>query len=503
MLISLSRHTDTPMSARTKACGNSSRRAWSLMVNMTKTSQVITRFAPSPTGFLHIGGARTALFNWLFARHHSGQFLLRIEDTDRARSTQEAIDAILDGMRWLGLEHDAEAVYQSTRKQRHSEIAAQLLREGKAYYCYCTAEELDAMRAAARAEGKPVRYNGMWRDRDQAEAPKDVPPVVRLKAPQTGDTTIRDRVLGDITFANEQLDDLILLRSDGTPTYMLSVVVDDHDMGITHVIRGDDHLTNAARQAHIYAALGWDLPVFAHVPMILGPDGAKLSKRHGALGVGAYRDMGYLPEAMRNYLLRLGWSHGDDEIISTAQAIDWFNLENIGKSPARFDFAKLENLNGIYMRDAEAETLMPQVVATIAQIYGEHPDAAARARLEHALPGLKERATNLVELAQNAHYLFAERPLEPDEKAAKLLNPEACAHLQALADQLALLEEWSAQATEDCIRSYIARADVKLGKVAQPLRAALTGTTVSPGIFDVLVSLGKDESLARLRDQAS
>lgn len=503
MLISLHRQSETLMSARTSAVGNSSRHPWSLMENMTEISQVITRFAPSPTGFLHIGGARTALFNWLFARHHNGQFLLRIEDTDRARSTQEAIDAILDGMSWLGLSHDGEAVYQSTRQQRHAEIADQLLREGKAYYCYCTPEELDEMRSAAREAGKPVRYNGLWRDRDPSDAPQDIPPVVRLKAPQTGETTIRDQVLGDITFANDQLDDLILLRSDGTPTYMLSVVVDDHDMGITHVIRGDDHLTNAARQAHIYGALGWDLPIFAHVPMILGPDGAKLSKRHGALGVGAYRDMGYLPEAMRNYLLRLGWSHGDDEIISTAQAIAWFTLENIGKSPARFDFAKLENLNGIYMRDAAPESLMPQVVATIAQIYGEHPDAAALSRLEHALPGLKERATNLVELAENAHYLFAERPLKPDEKAAKLLNQEACAHLQELADQLEALAEWTAQSTEDCIRAFIAQKELKLGKVAQPLRAALTGTTVSPGIFDVLVSLGKEESLARLRDQAA
>ncbi len=469
---------------------------------MSVTGPVITRFAPSPTGFLHIGGGRTALFNWLFARHHGGTFLLRIEDTDRERSTQAAVDAILDGMNWLGLNPDEPPVYQFARRQRHAEVAHQMLAEGKAYYCYCTPQELDTMREEARAAGKPPVYNGMWRDRDPATAPTGVPPVVRIRAAQTGETVVDDQVLGQVTFANSQLDDFVLLRSDGTPTYLLSVVVDDVDMAITHVIRGEDHLTNTARQIQIYRAMGWQLPVFAHLPMILGPDGAKLSKRHGALGVDAYRDMGYLPEAMRNYLMRLGWAHGDEEIISTEQAIKWFDLPGIGKSPARFDFAKLENLNGIYMRNKPASELLPDVISTINRVYGQAIDASAQARLAVALPGLKDRATNLVELAENARFLFAPRPLQMDDKAAKILTPEARKILASLAGALAQIADWNAQTIEECVRQTAEMLGVKLGQTAQPLRSALTGSTVSPGIFDVLFSLGQAESLARIKDQA-
>lgn len=469
---------------------------------MTTPKPVITRFAPSPTGFLHIGGARTALFNWLFARHHGGTFLLRIEDTDRERSTQAAIDAILDGMSWLGLDADQPPIYQFARRERHAEVAHQMLAAGKAYYCYCTQEELEAMRETARTEGRAPIYNGMWRDRDPSEAPKGVPPVVRIKASQTGDTIVDDKVLGQVTFGNAQLDDFVLLRSDGTPTYMLSVVVDDYDMAITHVIRGDDHLTNTARQLQIYRAMGWQEPVFAHLPMILGPDGAKLSKRHGALGVDAYRDMGYFPDAMRNYLLRLGWAHGDDEIIATEQAIQWFGLDGIGKSAARFDFAKLENLNGVYMRDRPLERLMPELLNTLARLNGKAPDEQGRQRLSLALPGLKERATNLVELAKNAGFLFLQRPLAMDAGAEKLLTVDGRKHLQGLAAALDQLQDWSAAPLETVVRQFAADNGLKLGQIAQPLRAALTGSPVSPGIYDVLNALGRDESLGRIRDQA-
>ncbi len=469
---------------------------------MTGTRPIITRFAPSPTGFLHIGGARTALFNWLFARHHGGKFLLRIEDTDRERSTQAAIDAILEGMTWLGLEAGAPPIFQFALRERHAEVARQLLAAGKAYHCYCTQEELEAMRETARAEGKPPIYNGLWRDRDPSEAPAGVPPVVRIRAPQTGDTVVDDQVLGRVSFSNMQLDDFVLLRSDGTPTYMLSVVVDDHDMAISHVIRGDDHFTNTARQLQIYHAMGWPEPVFAHLPMILGPDGAKLSKRHGALGVDAYRDMGYLPEAMRNYLLRLGWAHGDDEIISTEQAIAWFDLAGIGKSAARFDVAKLENLNGVYMREKAPEALLPDLLKTIARLNGKEVNAAERARLEIALPGLKERATNLVELAKNAGFLFAQRPLTIDSGAEKLLTAEARGRLKGLAAAFEVMKEWTPATIEASIRQFADANGIKLGQAAQPLRAALTGSTTSPGIFDVLLALGQKESVARIQDQS-
>jgi glutamyl-tRNA synthetase len=472
------------------------------------TPQVVTRFAPSPTGFLHIGGARTALFNWLYAKRHGGRFLLRIEDTDRERSTQGAIDAILDGMRWLGLDWDGDVTYQFARAPRHREIAEELLAKGKAYRCYASAQELEEMRERARAEGRPPRYDGRWRDRDPSEAPAGVAPVIRLKTPQDGETVIEDAVQGRVVFPNKDIDDFVLLRSDGAPTYMLAVVVDDHDMGVTQIIRGDDHLTNAARQKHIYEALGWEAPKLAHIPLIHGPDGAKLSKRHGALGVDAYRGMGYLPTALRNYLLRLGWSQGDREFFTTPEMIEAFDLESIHRSPARFDFVKLENMNGHYLRSSEDSELLEALIATLPYLEGGAALAAKlddkrKAQLAAAMPGLKARAKTLNELVDGSGFLFAERPLTLDAKAAALLSPAAKAHLAALTEKLAALEEWSAAATENIVRETAAAQGVKLGDLAQPLRAALTGRTTSPGIFDVLAILGKEESLGRLRDQAA
>ncbi len=462
----------------------------------------MTRFAPSPTGFLHIGGARTALFNWLFARHHGGTFLMRIEDTDRERSTDDAIEAIFEGLSWLGLDWDGDPVFQFSRQERHKEVVDQLLAAGHAYKCYCSPEELSEMREKARAEGRPMRYDGTWRDRDPADAPDGIRPVVRFKAPQNGSTLVKDHVLGNISFENDQLDDLILLRSDGTPTYMLSVVVDDHDMGVTHIIRGDDHLTNAARQSQIYAALDWTPPEFAHVPLIHGPDGAKLSKRHGALGAEAYRDMGYLPEAMRNYLVRLGWSHGNDEIFSTDQAIEWFDLESIGKSPARFDVTKLESLNAHYIRHADDARLVDLTIALMEKTGEWHSvDDAFKARLKCAMPGLKERAKTLHELAAGAAYLRVARPLDLTDKARKVLTDDARALLGQLADDLAADDKWTAESLEATTVRFLEGRDLKLGKVAQPLRAALTGGSVSPGIYDVLASLGREEALGRIRDQ--
>jgi glutamyl-tRNA synthetase len=460
---------------------------------------VVVRFAPSPTGFLHIGGARTALFNWLFARHHRGKFLLRIEDTDRLRSTREAVAAIVDGLDWLGLSWDDEIVYQSARVARHAEVARQLLAAGGAYHCYCTPAELEAMRERARAEKRSIRYDGTWRDRDPSEAPPGVPPVIRLKASQQGSTTICDHVQGEVTVANTELDDLIILRADGTPTYNFSVVVDDHDMGITHVIRGDDHLNNAFRQQQIYDALGWGLPEFAHLPLIHGPDGAKLSKRHGALGVEAYRDLGYLPEALRNYLLRLGWSHGDDEIIATEQAIEWFEIDAVGRAPARFDFAKLDNLNGHYIRVAGDDRLVTLVAERLEKALGHPLSETERGRLRRAMPELKQRPKTLVELAANAHFLVAPRPIQPDEKAAKLLTSEARQMLAQLPQRLESAE-WLPEALESEIRSFAAQKGTKLGSVAQPLRAALTGSVASPGIFEVMQVLGRDETLGRIAD---
>jgi len=471
------------------------------------TDTIVTRFAPSPTGFLHIGGARTALFNWLYARGRGGRMLLRIEDTDRERSTQAAIDAILDGLSWLGIDWDGEAIYQFARAARHREVAEQLLAAGKAYRCYASPEELAAMREAARREGRSKLYDGRWRDRDPSEAPPGVAPVIRFRAPLTGETAIDDQVQGRVTWQNENLDDLILLRSDGTPTYMLAVVVDDHDMGVTHIIRGDEHLTNAARQTQIYQALGWTVPVMAHIPLIHGPDGSKLSKRHGALGVDAYRAMGYLPAALRNYLVRLGWSHGDQEIFSTEEMIAAFDLPQIGRSPARFDFAKLENLNGHYIRGSTDDELVAAIksvlphVANGIELSGKLTPAM-EGKLRAAMPGLKERARTLVDLIDSAKFLYAARPLTLDERAAALLTAEARPLMGKLATRLAAVESWSAAATEAAVRAFAEGEGVKLGAVAQPLRAALTGRVTSPGIFEVLAVLGKAETLARLGDQA-
>jgi glutamyl-tRNA synthetase len=470
---------------------------------MTDNPKPVLRFAPSPTGMLHIGGARTALFNWLYARHTGGKFLLRIEDTDRERSTTEAVGAILNGMRWMGLDWDGPEIYQFARAARHREVAEQMLAKGRAYRCYATAEELTEMREAQKKSGQPMRYDGRWRDRDPNEAPPGAPFVVRLKAENSGETVVHDLVLGDVRFANDTLDDMVLLRSDGTPTYMLAVVVDDHDMGVTHVIRGADHLNNAARQLQIVTAMGWPLPQYGHLPLINGPDGAKLSKRHGALSVEAYRDMGYLPETMRNYLLRLGWSHGDDEIISTQQAIQWFDFAAIGKSAARMDYKKLDNLNGHYIRITPDAALAAEATGFLER---ENPPRIlsdkARARLLAAMPSLKERAKTLVELVQGAEFLFTDGVRDLDEAAAKLLTPEARASLAATLPGLEATD-WSGPALEAAARAQAEAGGLKLGQVAQPLRAALTGKGVSPPLFEMLALLGREESLIRLRAYAA
>ncbi|MEP3279171.1 MAG: glutamate--tRNA ligase [Stappiaceae bacterium] len=471
------------------------------------TDAVVTRFAPSPTGYLHIGGARTALFNWLYAKGHNGKMLLRVEDTDRARSTDEAITAISEGLNWLGLDWSGEAISQFGNADRHRAVAEELLSSGKAYRCYATAEELTDMREKAKAEGRPPRYDGRWRDRNPDDAPADAPFVVRIKAPKDGETIVEDRVQGTIRFPNKDLDDFVILRSDGSPTYMHAVVVDDHDMAVTHIIRGDDHLTNAARQTIIYKAMGWSVPVMAHVPLIHGPDGAKLSKRHGALGVDAYRDMGYLPSAMQNYLARLGWSHGDEEIFSTEQMIEWFDLSGIGKSASRFDFAKLENLNGHYIRHTSDTELTSALLALLPHLEGGQSildvmNDERIAQLKMAMPGLKERAKTLVDLVKSASFIWAQRPLDLDEKAGKILDVDARAVLKRIVPVLSDVNDWSVEGTEAAVKSFAETQSLKLGKVAQPLRAALTGTSTSPGIFDVLVVLGKDEALARLTDQA-
>ncbi|MGD9741605.1 MAG: glutamate--tRNA ligase [Dongiaceae bacterium] len=464
---------------------------------------VVTRFAPSPTGFLHIGGARTALFNWLFARHHGGKVLLRIEDTDRQRSTAPAIEAIVDGLDWLGLDFDGDPIFQFARAARHAEVARQMLASGHAYLCYCTPEELAEMRERAKTEGRPMRYDGRWRDRDPKDAPAGIAPVTRLKAPQSGETVVQDRVQGEVRVGNEQLDDMVLLRGDGTPTYMLSVVVDDHDMEITDVIRGDDHLTNTFRQVQIYRSMGWSVPNFAHIPLIHGPDGAKLSKRHGALGVEAYRDMGYLPEALRNYLLRLGWAHGDEEIISTEQAIEWFDLDGVGRSPSRFDFAKLDNLNGHYIRAADDARLVAQVLPRLEKRLGHAVDDTGTARLLAGMTGLKERAKTLEQLADNALFYVRRRPLPIDAKAAALLTPDARQALGRAVAALTSVEPWDVTAIETAVRGFAAAENLKLGQIAQPLRAALAGSVTSPGIFDVAAVLGRAETLGRIGDAAS
>jgi len=468
---------------------------------------VITRFAPSPTGFLHIGGARTALFNWLYAKHTDGRMLLRIEDTDRQRSTEQAVKAILDGLTWLGLDWDGDAISQFGRVERHREIAEELVATGKAYYCYASQEELAEMREKAKAEGRPPRYDGRWRDRSPADAPAGIKPVIRIKSPLDGDTVVHDKVQGDVRFPNKDLDDFVILRSDGTPTYMLAVVVDDHDMGVTHIIRGDDHLTNAARQTVIYNAMGWDVPVMAHIPLIHGPDGAKLSKRHGALGIEAYRAMGYLPVALRNYLVRLGWSHGDDEIMSTQEMIEWFDIGDINKGAARFDLKKLEAINGQYIRASDDEVLLESAIAILPEIEGGEKIAARldekhRRQFRDAMPCLKERAKTLVELIDGAGFIFAQRPLVLDDKAATILNEKGRQILDGLLPVLEACSDWTDIELNNAVRAHCEAAGLKLGQIAQPLRAALTGRSTSPGVFDVLTVLGREESLARIRDQS-
>jgi glutamyl-tRNA synthetase len=461
---------------------------------------VVTRFAPSPTGYLHIGGARTALFNWLYAKHTGGKFLLRIEDTDRARSTQDAIDAIFAGLKWLGLDHDGEPVFQFARADRHRAAVEQLLAQGRAYRCYATPEELTAMREEQKAKGQSIRYDGRWRDRDPSEAPPGAKPVIRLKAPQQGETVFADLVQGDVRVANAQLDDMVLLRSDGTPTYMLSVVVDDIDMGITHVIRGDDHLTNAFRQHQLFEALGATPPAYGHIPLIHGPDGAKLSKRHGALGVEAYRDMGFLPEAMRNYLLRLGWSHGDDEIISDEQAIGWFDIKDVNRGASRLDLAKLTNLNGHYIRQADDGRLADLIAPAMAKTTGGTVSPAAMAWLRKGMPGLKARAKTLIELADSAAFYVRPRPIPLDEKARKALMDGGAAMIAQVIPHIETSADWTAHALEEIARKVAETAGQKLGQVAQPLRAAIVGGTVSPPLFEVMEILGQEETLARLRD---
>lgn len=464
---------------------------------------VVTRFAPSPTGYLHIGGARTALFNWLFARHHGGKYLLRIEDTDRARSTDSAIDAIFDGLSWLGLDGDEAPVFQFARSDRHAQVAAQLLENGHAYRCYLTQEELAERRQKAQEERRPFRIDSEWRDADPASWPADRSWVVRVKAPREGETTIDDLVQGTVTVQHEEIDDFVILRSDGTPTYMLAVVVDDNDMGVTHVLRGDDHLNNAFRQLVIIHGMGWDVPVYGHVPLIHGSDGAKLSKRHGALGVDAYRDeMGLLPEAVFNYLLRLGWGHGDEEIISREQAIEWFDMIDVGKSPSRFDLAKLQNLNGHYVREADDVRLAGLVEARLTGVDGDGSADRGADLLVRAMPVLKVRAKDLNELAEGAAFLFAQRPLAMSEKALALLTVEGRERLAAIHERLSGQADWTLEALEANLKAMAETLGLGLGKLAQPLRAALTGQTTSPGIFDVLVLLGREESLARIGEQA-
>jgi glutamyl-tRNA synthetase len=469
---------------------------------MMRGMSVRTRFAPSPTGMLHIGGARTALFNYLFARHHNGTFLLRIEDTDRERSTPENTRVVLEGLAWLGLDPDEPPVFQSTRVARHVEVAHAMLADGRAYRCYCSPEELRQMREEAVAEGRPPRYDGRWRDRDASEVPHGVAPAIRLKAPREGETVVEDLVQGIVRVANAELDDMIILRSDGTPTYQHAVVVDDHDMGITHVIRGDDHLTNTFRQVQIYRAMGWDLPRFGHLPLIHGADGTKLSKRHGAVSVLEFREQGYLPEALCNYLLRLGWGHGDLEVVERDEAIRLFDIGDVGRAAARMDYAKLMHVNGVYLRRADNDCLTREVIERLKTGPGLHVDAAAAARIRALMPGLKERAKTLVELAESAAFLAHGLPLPMDAKARALLTPDTRAMLGRLAETLGRTD-FSASAVDAALRGFAEQHGRKLGEVAQPLRAALTGSTISPGIDAVITALGRDETLARIQAVAA
>ncbi|MEE2997773.1 MAG: glutamate--tRNA ligase [Pseudomonadota bacterium] len=461
---------------------------------------VVTRFAPSPTGFLHLGGARTALFNWLYARHTGGKYLLRIEDTDRKRSTPEAINAILDGLEWLGLSPDETPVYQFSRRERHAEVAAQLLEHGHAYRCYCTPEELAEMRQKAKTEKRSVRYDGTWRDRDPADAPEGIEPVVRFRAPRSGKTIIKDAVQGTVTIDNSDLDDLIMLRADGTPTYMLSVVVDDYDMRVTHAIRGDDHLTNAFRQTQIFQAMDWQPPIFAHIPLIHGPDGTKLSKRHGALGIEAYREMGYLPEAMLNYLCRLGWSHGDDEFFSMDEASSWFEIADVNKGASRIDFDKLTNLNAKYIDASPNERLLNLIAPDIEKRTGKPLNDETRRRLSEGMNSLKQRAQKVSELIDNSLFYCVSRPLDYSEKATRNFDYASRSRLSSLLPKFAAVDDWTQDVLEKLVKSHIEDTGEKLGEIAQPLRIALTGTTVSPGIFEIAAVLGKEETIGRIED---
>ena len=463
---------------------------------------VVTRFAPSPTGFLHIGGARTALFNWLFAKRHGGRCLLRIEDTDRARSTEPAIQAIIDGLDWFGLDFDGETVFQHQQLARHAAVAHELLEKGRAYRCYASPEELEEMRATAKAEGRSTGYDGRWRDRDPNTAPAGVQPVIRLKAPKQGETVIDDAVQGRITIANSQMDDMVLLRSDGTPTYMLSVVVDDHDMGITHVIRGDDHLTNAFRQKQLYEAMGWDVPIFAHVPLIHGDDGKKLSKRHGALGLQDYREMGFLPEAMRNYLLRLGWSHGDDELISTAQAIDWFDLDGIGRSPSQLDLTKMKFVNGHYLKQADPDRLVGLISDYLVD-QAILPTREQEGWIKALLPDLIERFSTINEIGDNIGYLVTTRPIDRDDKTSAMLTEDQRPLITTLRDRLATLDTWDEDSVSAAIKTLADEQGLKMGKVAPLLRAALCGTMQAPSVFAIAATLGQPECLGRIDDAIS
>jgi len=461
---------------------------------------VVTRFAPSPTGFLHIGGARTALFNWLYARGRGGKFLLRIEDTDRERSTPEATAAILAGLTWLGLDWDGEPISQFERADRHAEVAQALLAAGKAYKCFSTQEEIAAFRDAARAEGRSTLFRSPWRDAAPNTYP-DAPFVIRIKAPQTGEAVIRDQVQGDVTLRNDQLDDMVLLRSDGTPVYMLAVVVDDHDMGVTHVIRGDDHLTNAARQQMVYEGMGWDVPVWAHLPLIHGPDGKKLSKRHGALGADEYQKMGYPAAGMRNYLARLGWSHGDDEYFTDAQARDWFDFDGIGKSPARFDLKKLENLSGQHIAASDDAALQKELGAYLSARDEPPLTPGQFSGMAQAMEFLKQRAKTFPEFLDKAHFLLTNRPIEIEEKAAKNLDPVSRGILARLTPHLQTVT-WDRAAIEDRLNAFAEAEGTKFGKLAGPLRAALAGRAATPSVFDMLLVLGREEALGRIEDAA-
>lgn len=464
------------------------------------SAAIVTRFAPSPTGYLHIGGARTALFNWLFARGRGGKFLLRIEDTDRERSTPEAEEAILKGLRWLGLDWDGEAISQFARKDRHAEVAREMLARGSAYKCFCTQDEIESFRETARAEGRSTLFQSPWRDADPATFP-DRPHVIRLKAPRDGQTVIADQVQGNVTFANDQLDDMVCLRADGTPTYMLAVVVDDHDMGVTHVIRGDDHLTNAARQTQIYRAMGWAEPVWAHIPLIHGPDGKKLSKRHGAVGLHDYQALGYPASAMRNYLCRLGWSHGDDEFFTDDQAMGWFDLSGIGRAPSRLDFKKLENLSGQHIAATADAALLPQIEGFLSAAGRPSLTETQRDLMARGLYALKDRAKTFIELIDKAHFILATRPIAPDEAALKSLDTVSRGILNELTPQLQTAS-WERSEIEAAAGRVVAAHGLGLGKIAGPLRAALAGRTVSPSVFDMMLVLGREETLARLKDVA-